>query len=470
MINRIKNIILEEKLINKNENVLIGLSGGPDSVFLFHMLRLLKDNLSFKLYASHINHMYRGEDAEHDQLFVEELCKRYNIKLFIKRKNAVDLAKELKMTEEEAGRKLRYDFFSQNIRNIGNGKIAVAHNLNDQSETVLQRLIRGTGINGLCAMKYKSNNIIRPILGVTKKEVLDFLNENKYDYCSDYTNNLSIYGRNKIRLDLIPYLESNFNPNIQNVLFRMSKIMQNDSKIIENHIEMLYNKLSKVINSDKIILDLVKFNNLDKSECSRVILKVIYKLNGNTKDIENKHIEQILKLCCRTDNNTGKKININKNLLVYINYNEIVLTKTIENMCKFEYNIEIGEKFHIIEVNKSIYLENISVDNLEKKSGLFYIDYDRIVGSLKVRNRRSGDFLKPYGMKGTKKVKNILIDNKVPVVSRDKLLIVEDDKNIIWLEDYRINDDYKITSHTKKILIIKVVEDYDGQHSKGSTI
>lgn len=469
MINRIKNVILDEKLINKDENVLVALSGGPDSVCLFHLLRLLKNKLSFKLYASHINHMYRGEDAEHDQVFVEELCKQYNVKLFIKRKNAVDYSKQLKMTEEEAGRKLRYDFFCENIQEIGDGKIAVAHNLNDQSETVLQRIIRGTGVDGLCAMSYKTNNIIRPILGITKKEVFEFLNENKYSYCNDYTNSLSIYGRNKIRLDLIPYLEDNFNPNIQNVLFRMSKIMQNDSKIIEKHIEMLYNRLSKV-KKDKIVLDLVKFNDLDKSECSRIILKAICKLNGNTKDIESKHIEQILKLCGRIDNNTGKKINISKNLLVYINYNEIIITRSIEKTCKFEYNINVRGKFYISEVSKLISIKNINIENLVKKSGEFYLDYDKIEGSLKVRNRRNGDFLKPLGMKGTKKVKDILIDNKIPTVSRDKLLIIEDDRNIIWLENYRINDDYKITSHTKKILIIKVVEDYDGQHSKGSTI
>jgi tRNA(Ile)-lysidine synthase len=140
----IKNNILEKNLISPGENILIALSGGPDSVFLFHNLRKLRETLSFNLYASHINHMYRGKDAMHDEEFVRNLCNIYGIKLFVKRKNATEYAKELKVTEEEAGRVLRYNFFKENLSEIGEGKVALAHNLNDQAETVLQRIIRGT--------------------------------------------------------------------------------------------------------------------------------------------------------------------------------------------------------------------------------------------------------------------------------------------------------------------------------------
>jgi tRNA(Ile)-lysidine synthase len=233
----IKNNILEKNLISPGENILIALSGGPDSVFLFHNLRRLRETLSFNLYASHINHMYRGKDAMHDEEFVRNLCDKYGIKLFVKRKNATEYAKELKVTEEEAGRVLRYNFFKENLREIGEGKVALAHNLNDQAETVLQRIIRGTGIDGLSAMSFQKDNLIRPMLNISRDEIMNYLHENNYEYCIDITNTQDIYGRNKIRLNLIPYLEQNFNPNIQYSLYRMSEAMERDKKIIEKYIE-----------------------------------------------------------------------------------------------------------------------------------------------------------------------------------------------------------------------------------------
>jgi len=188
MYNLVKQNILEKNLIEPGDNVLIGLSGGPDSVFLFHNLRKLKEILSFNLYVSHINHMYRGEDAKHDENFVRDLCSKYGVKLFVKRKHAGEYARELKVTEEEAGRILRYSFFKENLNEVGKGKTAVAHNLNDQAETVIQRIIRGSGIDGLSAMSFKKDNLIRPMLNVPKSEVLNYLHENNYEYCIDQTN------------------------------------------------------------------------------------------------------------------------------------------------------------------------------------------------------------------------------------------------------------------------------------------
>ncbi|QSX05501.1 tRNA lysidine(34) synthetase TilS [Sedimentibacter sp. zth1] len=467
MITSIKNTIIKENLINENDNILIALSGGPDSVFLFHILRLLKDSLSFNIYASHINHMYRGIDANHDEKFVEDLCNRYNIKLFVKRKNATEYAKELKMTEEEAGRKLRYDFFSENLTNIGGGKIAVAHNLNDQSETVLQRIIRGTGVDGLSAMSYKNGNIIRPIIDINKRDIIGFLNDNKYEYCKDYTNDLPIYGRNKIRLNLIPYLEENFNPNIQNVLFRMSKVMNSDSKIIKKHMQILYNESVKQVNSDEVVLDLNYLKSLDENELGRVIRIAIKSLKGNTNNIENKHIQKCIKLI--ESSITGKQINISDGIIVSISYNDINFRKGIEKKLNFEYNISIGDATYIEEVGKTVLLSIKNLNNYIKKENEFYVDYDKINGQIKVRNRKNSDSMIPFGMSGRKKLKNIFIDNKVPANMRDKMLILEDSDRIFWLENYRISETYRVSISTKKILAIKIMEDEDGQLCKKST-
>lgn len=456
MYNLIKENILEKNLISQDDNVLVGLSGGPDSVFLFHNLRLLKETLSFNLYASHINHMYRGTDAEHDEVFVRKLCDRYNIKLFVKRKNTNDYSKELNVTEEEAGRILRYNFFRENLKEIGGGLIAVAHNLNDQAETVLQRIIRGTGMDGLKAMTFKSGNIIRPILNVNKSEILKFLNNNNFEYCIDKTNDQDIYGRNKIRLNLIPYLEANFNPNIQNTLVRMSENMYNDSKIVEKYVKDLYEEVLIKKNEMQVVFDLYKLKKMEDYETGRLIKYAIECLKGNTHNIEMKHIEYVNEFI--NSGTTGKTIDLSEGFTVYISYNDLIVRKSIEKIENFKYNIKINEPLYIREIGKVILCKLIDAANLNMNDKSINIDYELVNGNLVVRNRRDGDKIIPCGMTGTKKLKDIFIDMKVPIYERNKKLIIADDDNILWVEDFRIHNDYRVSSSTRKILNITITE------------
>ena len=451
----IENNILEKNLIIPGDNVLIALSGGPDSVFLFHNLRKLRDSLSFSLYASHINHMYRGIDAMHDEEFVRELCVTYGIKLFVKRKNATEYAKELKVTEEEAGRILRYDFFKENLKEVGGGKIAVAHNLNDQAETVLQRIIRGTGIDGLSAMTFEKDNLIRPMLNVSRAEIMNYLHDNNYDYCIDITNSQDIYGRNKIRLNLIPYLEQNFNPNIQNSLYRMSEAMERDKKIIEKYVELKFFEVLKEKRDQRIVMDLKILKSLDIGETGRIIRRGIEELKGNTVNIEMKHIDYAINLI--KAGKTGKKINLTEGFTIEISYDNLIINKTVEKISLFEYNIVLNETNYINEINKTLFLKVIDISQADiKNENIISIDYDAIKGNLVARNRRAGDFMIPCGMSGNKKIKDIFIDIKIPSEERNKKLIIADDENIIWLEGYRINDKYKVSTATKKILTISI--------------
>ncbi|MBP1924215.1 tRNA(Ile)-lysidine synthase [Sedimentibacter acidaminivorans] len=462
MYNLVKYNILQNNLINQGDNVLIGFSGGPDSVFLFHNLRLLKETLSFNLYASHINHMYRGEDADHDEDFVRALCIQYGVKLFVKRKNATEYANELHVTEEEAGRILRYNFFRDNLKSIGGGKIAVAHNLNDQAETVLQRIIRGTGIDGLGAMSLVKDDIIRPILNVKRSVIEKYLKENRYEFCTDKTNTQAIYGRNKIRLNLIPYLEKEFNPNIQNTLFRMSEIMDKDSKIIEKYINIKYQDILLKENENEIFFDLYKLKNMEDYEVGRIVRKAIELLKGHANNIEMKHIEYANEFI--RNGKTGKKIDLSEGLIVEISYNNLVIRKNIEKVEHFEYNIKVDLPLHIREIGKTIVCEILeSSDYVFNNKKSFSIDYDKIIGNLVARNRISGDNIIPCGMTGRKKLKDIFIDMKVPAEKRDKTLIIADESNIIWVEGYRIHNNYKVSSSTRKILKVTIMEEKDEQ-------
>ncbi|MGD9567993.1 MAG: tRNA lysidine(34) synthetase TilS [Sedimentibacter sp.] len=454
MYDLVKQNILEKNLIRAGDNVLIALSGGPDSVFLFYNLIKLKEELSFNLYASHINHMYRGEDAQHDEDFVKELCGKNGVRLFVRRKHAGEYAKELKVTEEEAGRILRYSFFKDNLKEIGKGKIAVAHNLNDQAETVLQRIIRGSGIDGLSAMSFQKDNLIRPMLNVPKSDVINYLLENKYEYCIDKTNLHDIYGRNKIRLNLIPYLEQNFNPNIQNTLFRMSETMERDKKIIEKYTDIIYNNVLIENTGKKIILDLNKIKAFEDGEIGRILRKSIEELKGNTINFEMKHIDYAV--CFLRNGTTGKKINLSQGFTIEISYDNFIINKVVEKIVNFKYNVELNKTLSIPEVGKTLLFRvlNASEFNREDKNSL-YFDYELIKGSLVVRNRLPGDSMVPCGMTGSKKIKDIFIDLKIPAEERDLKLIVADDDNILWLEGYRIHNSYKVSASTNKILNVQ---------------
>ena len=458
MYSLIKNNIINMKLINHGDNILIALSGGPDSVFLFHNLRKLRETLSFNLYASHINHMYRGKDAMHDEEFARKLCDKYGIILFVKQKNATEYAKELKVTEEEAGRVLRYDFFKENLKEVGGGKVALAHNLNDQAETVLQRIIRGTGIDGLSAMSFQMDNLIRPMLNISRNEIMNYLHENNYDYCIDITNTQDIYGRNKIRLNLIPYLEQNFNPNIQSSLYRMSETMGRDKKIIEKYVEVKFAKALKEKSDLRVVMDLIMLKSLDIGEMGRIIRRGIEELKGNTVNVEMKHIDSAISLI--SSRKTGKKINLTDGFTIEISYDNFIINKTVEKVTDFEYNIVLNRLNQIDEINKTLVaavadIEDMSEVNIKDKD-VISVDYDLIKGSLVARNRRLGDSMIPCGMKGSKKIKDIFIDLKIPKEERDSKLIIADDENIIWLEGYRINDKYKVSAATKKILNISM--------------
>ena len=458
MYNLIKNNIFNMNLIARGDNILLALSGGPDSVFLFHNLRKLRETLSFNLYASHINHMYRGKDAMHDEEFVRKLCDKYGIKLFVKRKNATEYAKELKVTEEEAGRVLRYDFFKENLKEVGGGKVALAHNLNDQAETVLQRIIRGTGIDGLSAMSFEKDNLIRPILNVSRDEIMNYLHENNYEYCIDITNTQDIYGRNKIRLNLIPYLEQNFNPNIQSSLYRMSETMERDKKIIGKYIEVKFKEVLKDKSDLRITMELNLLKTFDIGEIGRIIRRGIEELKGNTVNIEMKHIDNAINLI--STGKTGKKLNLTDGFTIEISYDNFIINKTVEIVSDFEYNIVLNRINHIDEINKTLFatvadIEDMSEVNIKDKE-IISVDYDLIKGSLVARNRRPGDSMIPCGMRGSKKIKDIFIDLKIPKEERESKLIIADDENIIWLEGYRINDKYKVSAATKRILNISM--------------
>lgn len=444
-------------LLDKDDNVVIGVSGGPDSMALLYLLLDIKKNIPFSIYVAHVNHGVRGKAADKDEEFVKKICEKLHLPFYNKKVNMNKYAREYNITAEEAGRILRYNFFREVLQKHGRGKIAVAHNKNDQGETLLMRFMRGTGIDGLKGIPYKRENIIRPLLDISREEIETYVEENNIKTRLDQTNLEPIYNRNKIRLELIPYIKQNFNPNIIDTLSRFSRLVSIDSEFLDEVTREFYTKMVKKRGKHSIILNREDFNTLHKSLKQRIIRAALEEIQGSLQGFTEKHINNTLKLFSEGD--TGKTIYLIHNIVARTSYEDLIIEKKDTSEVKdYVYKLNINGTTYIEELGyylktKVIPKEKCKIDfsNRFKK----YFDYDMMSECLYVRNRRNGDRFNPLGMKGTKKLKKFFIDEKIKKEERDYIPLIIDGKNIIWILGYRISNKYRITEKTNNIIIIE---------------
>jgi tRNA(Ile)-lysidine synthase len=330
--NKVLETIKKYNLIEENDKLVLGVSGGPDSITMLTILNRLKEKLNFEMVVAHINHGIR-ENAKIDEAYVEKTCKSLGIECFILQAKVKELATSQKRGLEETGRKVRYDFFDEVLKKVNANKIAIAHNKNDNSETMIMNVLRGSGINGLRGIEAKQGKYIRPLIETQRKEIEEFCEEEKLEPRIDESNFENEFTRNKIRNIVIPYIKQEFNPNIINTLERLAIISREQDDYINNQAKIAYNKIvveeinlpkQNVYNESKevkIILDLKKFNLLDTAIQKKVILISIQNIFGTIKGIEMIHLEDIVKLC---NNNIGNKyLTPNKNLKIVIKNKQI---------------------------------------------------------------------------------------------------------------------------------------------------
>ena len=464
IINSVRQTIKRENLIEKNDKILIALSGGPDSICLLDIMIKLKDEYNLTLYAAHLNHRIRGIDAQEDSLFCQKICKKNNVTFFVKNIDIPELAVQQSRGVEEVARDVRYDMFFDIKNKLGINKIAVAHNLDDQAETMLMKMFRGSGIQGLRGIDYKrKDGIIRPLLDIYKSQINEYCDVNNLNPRIDKTNFESDYSRNKVRLDLIPYIENNYCENIKQILSRTANVIRDDYNYIEKVSKEHYELLVKNKSDDEIILDLPLLKNTDTAIQKRVIRLAILDIMGNLNNIENVHIVDSLSLLEKSD---GKIINLPKNLKAYIkNEDYVITTKNQENEeITYEYKIEINGKTVVNEIGLTVTTSVLPAKDslaLPVSKYIKVFDYDKIVGSLYVRSRKIGDKLSPIGLTGTKKIKDILINKKIPADTKYMFPIISDDEQILWLLGYRISENYKIDDSTQRVIRIQLEYDDD---------
>lgn len=323
--NNVLDTIKKYNMIENGDRIVVAVSGGPDSISLLNVLSKLRNKLNIELFVAHVNHQIRAV-ADEETEYVKNFCSERGIQCFVKKVDVIKLAEQEKISTEEAGRNVRYDFFEEVFRKVNANKIAIAHNKNDNVETVLMNVIRGSGVSGLKGIEpVRDNKFIRPIIEMERFEIEKYCEDENLNPKFDESNKENIYTRNKIRNLLIPFLEDKFNPNIVESISRLSSLATQENKYIDKVIDNSYNSVLLEENKKNIIFNAKKFNALDEFIKGRVLLLTIQNLFGTTKGIEKIHIEDLIKMC---EKNVGNKyLTPNKHTKVEINSGKITVSK-----------------------------------------------------------------------------------------------------------------------------------------------
>lgn len=459
-INKVKEFIIENRMINSGDRIVVGVSGGADSVCLVLMLKELSNELNCSISIVNVEHGIRGDESKNDSIFVEELATKLNIPFFGYSIDVPELARRKKQSLETAARNARYEAFEKATAEFGANKIAVAHNKNDNSETIIFNMVRGTSLTGIAGINPVNGQIIRPLLVLTREEIEYYLSEINAKYVTDSTNLETEYTRNKIRLQVMPHL-TEINQEAINHINALGNDVKEYLELVNDIADKAFEK-SVTQNETKVSVNIPKLNQELPLIKREVIKRCIYKLSGACMDISRTNIQAVMDLM---NSGTGKSVSLPYGIVVKTSYADLVFEKTAEesnddSFCAVVINVP-GET--ITKTGRMITSFAGSVPlEIEKKEYTKLIDYDRIKNGLELRHRRSGDVLVTGKDGGHTKLKDYFINEKVPKDLRDKLLLLCDGNEVIWVVGMRLSEKYKISDKTKNVLIVEFMEDKNG--------
>lgn len=468
LLTQVKNNIKTQNLLKPGDKVIIGVSGGADSVCLLKVLSELKNELETELLVVHVNHGLRGNEADSDQAHVEELCRDCSVPVRVYSVNIKKLSTKLKISEEEAGRIARYKIFENVLKKTGGDCIAVAHNREDQAETIMMNILRGSGIDGLCGMPVKNGRIIRPLLNCSRADIEKYLEENNIHFCTDSSNKGVEYTRNRIRNELFPKIKELFDISPTNQLVKLSGLVADDREFLEDTAKRSYNEVL-ISDSKEIVLSMTGLRSLSNAILKRIIRIAWERLSSSRKNLEAVHVDQIISLC--QNNHTGKKVQLPKGFTVYISYDRLIFAKGGKNISE-PYSLPIKREgltavdeakgaLKSLVISKDEFIEKgYSLKNKEN-SFIQFFDLDKLEDGTVIRTRREGDRIRPFtppGAKGfavgEKKLKEYFIDKKVPRQVRDTIPLIASGNKIAWIVGMRTSEEFRAREDTKNIWML----------------
>ena len=452
-------------LVSSGDKIVVGVSGGADSIALLHVLHLFSTTKNYDLVVAHVNHMTRGGESYVDADFVKDAAEKLGLPFFLKEIDVENKRIQFKKSFQETARLIRYQFFDETLKAVGGNKVALGHSADDRVETILMNIIRGSGLKGLVGIPQVRGNIIRPFWEIYRKELESYLKVSKIPFRNDLSNNDRKYLRNRIRHELIPSLES-YNPNIKKKLQEMSEIVGKDDALLSQMTRDIFSQkiLGHEENEKNICWKIDDFLTHPVALQQRLVRETFCRIAGNMLHITAHHVREVNDLF--NFPKVGKTLNIPRNIKVTCSYDSVVFQQTMENPRE---NISEKESFPtpilipgFTELTEGqIRVETQILEGKREYSSLnpnmqAFLDLEKTGFIIKARFFRSGDRFRPLGLLGNKKLKSFFIDSKIPKHMRHKIPILTNDKDdIIWVYGQRIGHFYRVTNKTKKILFVQ---------------
>jgi len=464
---RVRDFIREHHLISGRQKLLIAVSGGPDSVCLLHILVELQKELGIGLHIAHLNHQLRGAESEADAQYVAELAQQLHLPATIEARDVKGYQARQRVSLEEAAREVRYGFLAQAAGAIGADRVAAGHTADDHIETILMHLIRGTGTRGLRGLQPIShwpspdNNltIVRPLLAVNREETVSYCQHHQLKPRTDTTNRSLSPLRNRIRQQLLPLLRS-YNPRIAEALIRTARIAGDDLDLLDGESSRLWREIAQK-QGNAIIFDKEKFLQSPPARQRHLLRMSIEKLSGDLKDIEARHIEEIMTALTKP---AGKMLNLPAGLVFSIDYHKYLLGPDPAALAPFP--VLPGEIELVLpgttqlpgwRIEAAIIGREAMKNDADDFSA--YLDLDKTGDKLTVRRRKTGDRFQPLGMSQPKKLGEFMIDSKIPGAWRGRIPIVCSPQHIVWVVGWRIDDRAKVSESTKRISCLEFLRE-----------
>lgn len=450
-------------MLEPRDRIIVAVSGGADSMCLLSVLTVLRPDYDLTLFAVHVNHCMRGTDADADETYVKDYCEREHIELQICTVDVKKLAREQKVSLEEAGRHARYEAFESAAKQFSCNKIAVAHHKGDTAETVLFHLFRGTGLKGMCGIPPVRDKIIRPLLLLEREEIEDYLISKGIGWCTDHTNLEDDYSRNKIRNQILTYARKEINPRAIGHIAALSMQMRELHDFITEETKKAYEKTVVHTESSVIVnaVDFISLSPVIQKELIMFLLFEDFSIGGN---ITERHIADVLTLMKKQ---TGKQISLPQGIIVKRCYEGIVFLKNAmrqEELYKddlhFCQEVRIPGIYELPWLGKKLRLSLIDYKNyiiIPKNKYTKWFDYDKIVNAVKLRRRKKEDYLIISKEGGRKSLKSFFIDNKIPKEERDEILVLADGSNILLVPGLRSGEGCHIDKQTTRVLTAELI-------------
>lgn len=458
-------MIKQYNMIEENDVVIAGVSGGADSVCLLFVLCELREKYNFTLRVCHVNHGLRGEEADEDERFVEELCRKWGVPCRVFRENVELIARKRKQSTEEAGRAVRREAFEIMCREYGGTRIAAAHHCNDNAETMILNLARGTGLRGLCGIRPVYGKWIRPLLTVSREEIESALKEEKIPWREDKSNEEDTYTRNRIRHHILPALCAQVNSETTEHLSELARQAREVWDYVEQGTQQAWKRCVDVRSGPPDVIEISKdaFKREMPAIQKQLLHRCICTAAGKSKDVEAVHVSAVSELF---DRQTGKQLSLPFDVTACRTYEGVSLEKSVCKTEDFETELKIPGEVRVPGTSWRICCRVYEAGAADKgetripqKSYTKCFDYDIIKHTASVRRRRAGDYLAIGKDGGRQKLKSFFINEKVSRRDRDQMLLIADGSHIMWIPGMRMSAQYQIGRDTRRILEIKITEE-----------